>query len=90
VLQEEKWRNTHARSLASPHWAEWGVAWHGEEMGTGARRVREKSAEIRPKASQVHDLLLPFIFAMSPCLIRFDRDRPNQLRDAVTLGGSFL
>jgi hypothetical protein len=29
-------------------------------------------------------------FAMSPCLIRIDRDRHSQLRDAVTLGGSSL
>jgi hypothetical protein len=27
---------------------------------------------------------------MSPCLIRFDRDRPSRLRDFVTLGRSFL
>jgi hypothetical protein len=33
---------------------------------------------------------LPFIFDMSPCLIRFDTDSPSQLRDAVTLGRSSL
>jgi hypothetical protein len=27
---------------------------------------------------------------MSPCLIRFDRDRPSRLRDFVTLGRSSL
>jgi hypothetical protein len=59
-------------------------------MGAGARRAREYSAEIRLKASQTRGLLLPFIFAMSPYLIRFDRDRASQLRDAVTLGMSFL
>jgi hypothetical protein len=59
-------------------------------MGAGARHAREYSAEIRLKASQTRGLLLPFIFAMSPYLIRFDRDRASQLRDAVTLGMSFL
>jgi hypothetical protein len=41
-------------------------------------------------ASQVHNLILPFIFATSLCLIRFDRDRPRWLWDAVTLGGSSI
>jgi hypothetical protein len=40
--------------------------------------------------TQARDLLLPFIFVTSPCLIRFDRDRANRLRDAVTLGRSSL
>jgi hypothetical protein len=29
---------------------------------------------------------LSFIFATSPCLVRFDRDRSSRLREAVTLG----
>jgi hypothetical protein len=80
------------RSLALPHraGAGHGVTWRGEVMGAGARRAREYSAEIRLKASQTRGLLLPFIFATSPYLIRFDRDRASQLRDAVTLGMSFL
>jgi hypothetical protein len=55
----------------------WG-GW-GEVMSAGARRACEWSTEIRPKASQVHALLLPFIFATSPCLIYFDGNRPSQL-----------
>jgi hypothetical protein len=47
-------------------------------------------AEIWPKASQARDLILPFIFTTSSCLIRFDRDISSQLWDAVTLGGSSL
>jgi hypothetical protein len=41
---EEKGENTHARSLTLPRQAGsegGGVVWHGEVMGTGARRVRE-------------------------------------------------
>jgi hypothetical protein len=39
--------------------------------GARARHAREWSSEIQLKASQVHGFLFPFIFAMSPCLIRF-------------------
>jgi hypothetical protein len=62
----------------------------GPGRSGAGRGVARQWAKIRPKASQVHDLLLPFIFAMSLCLICFDRDRPSWLRDAVTLGRSFL
>jgi hypothetical protein len=68
----------------------WGGAWRGEAMGMDARRVHEYFTKIWPKASQVYSFLLPFIFATSPCLIRFDRDRPSRLRDFATLGGSSL
>jgi hypothetical protein len=80
---------THARAR-SPRLAGSGREWCGVAMGTGARHVCEWSTEIRPKALQVRGFVLPFIFAMSLCLIRFDRDRPSQLRDAVTLNGSSL
>jgi hypothetical protein len=72
-------------ALTPPRWVGQGGA-----MGMGTRRACEYSTEIRFKTSQAHGLLLPFSFAMSPRLIRFDRDRPSRLRDAVTLGGSFL
>jgi hypothetical protein len=75
-------KEKHTRVLA--RLALTGRAGRGEPMGTGARRARESSAEIRPKASHVCSLLLLFIFATSPCLIRFDRDKPSQLRDTVT------
>jgi hypothetical protein len=55
-------------------------------MGSGAQRACEYSAKIWPRASQVRSFLLPFIFTMSLCLIRFDRDRHNRLQDAITLG----
>jgi hypothetical protein len=42
----------------------------GEAMGVGARRVREWSTKIWPKAFQVRGFLLLFIFSVSPCLIR--------------------
>jgi hypothetical protein len=94
---ERKGGNTRACSprLASPGGAGRDMAWRGEArqgeaMCVGARRAREYSTKIRPKVSQAHSLILPFIFATSPCLIRFNRDRPSRLRDAVTLGGSSL
>jgi hypothetical protein len=59
-------------------------------MGAGTRRVREWSTKIWSKASQIRGFLLPFIFATSTCLIHFDRERPNRLRHAIILGGSFL
>jgi hypothetical protein len=58
-------------------------------MGAGTRRVREWSTKIWSKASQIRGFLLPFIFATSTCLIHFDRERPNRLRHAIILGGSF-
>jgi hypothetical protein len=61
--EEEKGRNTCVCSLTSPHRAGPGEAWCGKAMG--ARRAHEWSAEIWPKASQVCDFLLTFIFAMS-------------------------
>jgi hypothetical protein len=42
----------------------------GEAKVVGVRHVREWSTEIHPKVLQIRDFLLPFIFAMSPCLIR--------------------
>jgi hypothetical protein len=88
--EEEKWRNTSACLLASPGGAGQGGAWRGEAMGMDARCVHEYFTKIWPKASQVYSFLLPLIFATSPCLIRFDRDRPSRLRDFATLGGSSL
>jgi hypothetical protein len=85
---EEKGRNTRACSLASPRRP--GRAGRGEAMGADTRRAREWSIEIWPNASQVRGFLLSFIFAMSPCLICFNRDRPSRLRDIVTLGRSSL
>jgi hypothetical protein len=84
----------HTRALTSPHRPN-RAGWHGEArqgkvMGVGAQHTREWSTEIRSKASQARDLLLSFIFATSPCLIRFDRDRPSQLWNVVTLDGSSL
>jgi hypothetical protein len=88
---EEKGSNTRTLTrLASSGQAGPGRGWRGEAMGIGARRAREWSAKIWPKASQVCGFLLSFIFAMSPCLIRFDRDKTTRLRDVVTLGGSSL
>jgi hypothetical protein len=69
----------HTCSLASPG-----------GVGRGDGHGRTQSVKIRPKASQARNLLLPFIFAMTPCIIHFDRDRPSRLRDAVTLGESSL
>jgi hypothetical protein len=63
--------------LASP--AGPGRAGRGEAMGADTRRAREWSIEIWPNASQVRGFLLSFIFAMSPCLICFNRDRPSRL-----------
>jgi hypothetical protein len=82
--EREKYMRFLAR-LASP-----GQVGHGVTMGVGARRAHEWSAEIRPKASHVHDFLLSFIIAMSPCLISLDRDRPSRLRGTVALGGCSL
>jgi hypothetical protein len=59
-------------------------------MGVGAQRLHEWSTKIWPKASQVCSFLLPFIFAISPCLIHFDRDRPSKLWYTVTLVESSL
>jgi hypothetical protein len=56
----------------------------GEVMGVGAQCAHEWSAKIWPKASQVHDFLLPFIFTLNLCVIHFDRDRSSRLQDAVT------
>jgi hypothetical protein len=61
-----------------------------EAMGVGAWHAREWSVEIQPKVLQGRDFLLPFLFALSPCLIRFDRDRPSRLQDVVTLDGSSI
>jgi hypothetical protein len=46
------------------------------------------SLKLNFKSGLKSHLLLPFIFVMSPCLIYFDRDSPNQLQYTVTLGGS--
>jgi hypothetical protein len=46
--------------------------------------------EQREKHTQVRGFLLLFIFAPSLYLIRFDRDRPSRLCDAITLGRSSL
>jgi hypothetical protein len=69
----------------------------GEEKGKNTRRTgrwaRANNVRVNslPKSgSQARDLLLSFIFATSLCLIRFDRDRPSRLQDAVSLGGSSL
>jgi hypothetical protein len=81
----EKERNTHTHAC-SHCLARWGGA-----MGTGACRVCEWSTKIWPKASQSRGFLLSFIFAMSLCLICFDRYRPSRrLRDVVTLSRSSL
>jgi hypothetical protein len=71
---EKKGKNTYARSEAR-RWV---------------HDVRVNSSLKSDSASQTRDLLLPFIFAMGPCLIRFDRDRHSRLRDDVTLGGSSI
>jgi hypothetical protein len=75
--KREIYVRAHSPRLTSSGQAGHGVEWRDEAMGTGVRCVREWFAKIRPKVSQVHDFLLSFIFAISPCLIRFDRDRPN-------------
>jgi hypothetical protein len=87
-VEERRKGETHERArsprLVGPGW---GVARRGDAMGAGARRAHELSTKIRPKASQARGLLLPFIFATSPCLIRFDRDRPSRflyIRAAAT------
>jgi hypothetical protein len=61
--------------------------------GRGAYDVHMNSpSKSGPKTrrSAASFCLLPFSFAMSPCLISFDRDRASRLRDAVTLGMSSL
>jgi hypothetical protein len=72
--------------------------YRGEEKGENARTRTLARLSSSGRAGHgvawrwawAHDLLLLFIFAMSPCIIRFDIDRPSRLRDAVTLGGSSL
>jgi hypothetical protein len=67
-----------------------GVGWQGKAMGVDTRCTHEWSVEIRSKASWARGFLLPFIFSLSPCLIRFDIDRPSGLRDVVILAESSL
>ena len=103
-VEERRKGETHARArsprLAGPGragrgGAGRGVAWRGvarrgEAMGAGARRAREWSAKIRPKASQVRGFLLPFIFCYEFVSNTLFIERPSRLRDAVTLGESSL
>jgi hypothetical protein len=78
---EEKRENTRSRSLASPR-----------RVGQGGvgrwARAHDVHVNSPPKSGPRPPLL--FIFATSPGLIRFDRDRPSRLWDVVTLGGPSL
>jgi hypothetical protein len=74
------------RARSPPRRAGPGGSWRGKVTAIGARCAHEWSVKIWPKASQVRDFLLSFIFAISLCLINFDKDRPSRLRDAITLG----
>jgi hypothetical protein len=85
----------HMHALA--HLASLGRAWRGEARQGKARRwarVHNVCMNSLPKSgSKPHRSTTSFcrlFFATSPCLIRFDRDRPNRLWDAVTLGRSSL
>jgi hypothetical protein len=68
--------------LASP-----GVAWRWAR----AHDVRVNSpSKFGSKPHRPAASFYRFFFATSLCLIRFDRDRPSRLRDAVTLDRSSL
>jgi hypothetical protein len=83
---EEKGRNTRTRSLSSPHWVGRGKVGDGRGRTTYAWMVHWNPTQ------SLAGLWLSFAvyFFMSPCLIRFDRDKPSWLRDVVNLGGSPL
>jgi hypothetical protein len=88
---EEKGRNTHARSLASPCLARPAVAWRGEvRRWARAHDMHVNSLSKSGPKPRRPAAYFCRLFCYESVSNTFDRDRPSQLRDVVTLGRSSL
>jgi hypothetical protein len=86
-VKEKRKGEIRTRLLASSHWAGHGVA----RRWARAHDVHVNSlTKSGPKPRRTMAFFCHLFFAMSPCLIHFNRDKPSLLRDIVTLGGSSL
>jgi hypothetical protein len=81
-VEERRKREAHEHAR-SPHLARRGGAGDGSGRMNGLAKFGLKHR--RPTTS-----FCRLFFAMSSCIIHFDRDRPSQSRDTVTLGRSSL
>jgi hypothetical protein len=94
-VEEGRKGETHARACL-PHLVRCGVARRGEaRRGVQVHDVRVRVCvnnppKSDPKPRKSATSFCHLFFAMSPCLICFDRDRASRLWNIVTPGGSSL